>query len=491
MLRASMTTPASRVPAIALALSLVALSGCDKEKAADGEAKSDDKTAKVDDKKAGDAVDGGDTKQADAGKTDEVKADGDSPTPTASGGDGVAYVAVNNRGIAKLDASGWSLVVDDKRAYYNKMFLGADGNVYVVDFDGIKKIDGKALTTVAKFDFNSFSGASHVAVSKDGSKLYAAGYSKYGVYEGGKWTSTEPKDINADLDSLTGIALAGDGTVWVGGSKSLLFNKGGTWSPLDLSSMGEYFYFSHLQGTPTGDVFVTNGQSLVKLTTEKPEKIDFKSDSGWASYSADLDFNSKGHALAGSMSCELVRVDPSKPGEQWTVKKGAYNCLTLQAVALDGQDRAWVSSREGLSVVGPDKTATEYPTSTVMELVGSYINDIVVVGNGPALPAAGPVRTAGVSGKVLVEGEAVANSKIEMCASPSWGGSQPCFDSKVKFAGTTNDKGEFSFDAVPIGAYTIAVEINGKWQMHSPPSMATEMKEGSAYDVGSVKLTVM
>ncbi|MFO7563661.1 MAG: hypothetical protein R6X02_13520 [Enhygromyxa sp.] len=486
-----MTTPASRVPVIALALSLVAFTACDKDKAAEGEAKSDDKTEKADDKKAADAP-GDDTKQADASKTDEAKGEGDgpapTPTPTASGGDGVAYIAVNSKGIAKLDASGWSMVDENKRGYYNKMFLGADGNVYVVDFEAVKKIDGSSLTTVAKFDFNTFSGASHVVTSKDGSKMFAAGYSKYGTFADGKWAPSELKDLHADIDSLTGIAIAGDDTLWVSASKSLLHNKGGTWTPLDLSSLGEYFYFSHLSSSPTGDVFVTNGQQLVKLTTEKPEKIDFKSEGGWASYSADLAYNNKGHVLAASLSCELVRVDPAKPSDQWTVKKGAYNCLQLQAVALDGQDRAWVASREGLSVVGSDKTATEYPSSTVMELVGSYVQDMVVVGNGPALPAPGKVRTAGVTGKVLVEGTAVANSKIEMCPSPSWGGSQPCFDSKVKFAGTTNEKGEFTFENVPIGTYTLAVEVSGKWQMHSPPQMSVEMKEGSTYDIGSVKL---
>src|SRR5690606_14131961 len=146
---------------------------------------------------------GEDTKQADGSKTDEVKPDGGTPTPTPtptpSGGDGVAYVAVNSRGIAKLDAAGWSMVVDDKRAYYNKMFLGADGNVYVVDFEAVKKIDGSSLVQVAKFDFNTFSGASNVVTSKDGASLFGAGFSKYGVFTGGKWTASELKDIHADL----------------------------------------------------------------------------------------------------------------------------------------------------------------------------------------------------------------------------------------------------------------------------------------------------
>ena len=61
----------------------------------------------------------------------------------------------------------------------------------------------------------------------------------------------------------------------------------------------------------------------------------------------------------------------------------------------------------------------------------------------------------------------------------------------MKFAGTTNDKGEFTFENVPIGNYTVSVEISGKWQMYTLSNMATEMKEGSTYDVGSVKFDAM
>jgi hypothetical protein len=494
IVRAAMTKPASRVPALALALSLVAtVTACDKGKSADGEAKSEDKTEeKAEDKKADDKPAAADDKQADAG---DAKPAGDdkAPTPsaatiTASGGDGVAYFGVSNRGIAKLDASGWSMVVSDSRAYYSKVFTGPDNTVYVWDFDALKKIDGDKLTEVAKFDFNTFSSPSYMAPSRDGSKFYATGFKGFGVFEGGKWTVTEAKAIKDDLDSLTGVAVAGDGTVWVSGSKALLHNTGGTWSALDLSALGEYFFFQHLSASPTGDVFVNGGRELYKLTAEKAEKIEFKLDSrNYTSYSLAMDYNSKGRILAASGSCELIALDPGNPGSPWLVNKGEYNCLSLNTVAYDDQDRAWVFSREGLSVIGPDKTVAEYPSGSVMEIVTSNMTGIAVIGNGPPLPAAGPARTGGVTGKILLEGTAVANSKIEMCATPAFGASQPCFDSKVKFAGTTDDKGEFTFNDVPIGQYNVAVEIDGKWQISYLSSLATDMKEGATYDVGAVK----
>lgn len=492
-----MTTLVSRVPALALALSLVGITACDKEKPADSEAKSEQKTddKKAVDKQADAAKSGADAKQADGTKTAEPKPakDGAAPAPTGSS-DGTAYFAVSRRGIAKLDAGGWSMVDDDSRATYTKMFAGPDGTVYALNHEAIKKIDGDKLVDVAKFDYKTYNGASYAATNADGSKYYAVGYKGLGVFEGGKWTITEAKAVHADLKGMYGLAVAADNTVWVSSSKMLVHNKAGAskWASLDLSKLGKHIFFSQLSNSPTGDVFVVSGSKLVKLTPEGITEFELKTNSrSYASYSKDLAYNSAGRVLAASSSCELASIDPAKPSEIWSVEKDAYNCQTLQKVALDGQNRAWVSSREGLSVINADKTVTEYPSSTVMEIVGSNLVGMVVTGNGPALPAAGPAHTGNVTGKVLLEGSPVAAAKIAMCASPSYGGSKPCFKSKVKFAGKTNDKGEFTFADVPIGQYNVAVEIDGKWRMNYLSSLATDMKEGATYDVGAVKFTAM
>jgi hypothetical protein len=505
-----MTTPASRVPALALILSLVGITACDKEKASD-EAKSEDKKsdgdkadgdAKAGDAKAGDKADGdkADGDKPDGDKADGDKADGDKPdgdkpptpagsTASVAGGDGVAYFAVNSRGIAKLDASGWSMLVDNSRGSYTRMFIGADENVYVLDYEAIKKVEGNKLVDVAKFDYKTFTGATDAALGSDG-KFYAAGYKGLGVYEGGSWKVTEATAIEKDLTGLNGLAITGDNTVWVAGSKSLLSSPAGAgpWTALDLSKLGQYAYFAKLSNSPTGDVFAVNNTQLLKLSADKYEEIELKTDSrSYASYTADLAYNDKGRVLAASHTCELASVDPKAPTEVWSVGKGAYNCQSLSVVGLDGQNRAWVVSREGLSVIAPDKTVAEYPTSTVMEIVGSSVASVVLTGAGPALPPVGPAHTGGVTGKVLLDGEAVATAKVEMCATPSYGGSQPCFESSVKFTGTTDEKGYFSFANVPIGQYNISVEIGGKWRMSYLSSLATDMKEGKEYDVGAVK----
>jgi len=514
-----MTTPASRVPALALILSLVGITACDKEKASD-EAKSEDKKsdddAKAGDAKAGDKADGdkadgdkADGDKADGDKVDGDKADGDKvdeaapdeaapdeakppaagPTASITGGDGVAYFAVNSRGVAKLDASGWSMLVDNRRSSYTGMFIGADENVYVLDFEAIKKVDGDKLVDIAKFDYKTFTGANDAMLSSDG-KFYAAGYKGLGVYEGGSWKVTEATAIQDDLTGLNGLAIAGDNTVWVAGSKALLSSPGGAgpWKALDMSKLGQYAYFAKLSNSPTGDVFAINNTQLLKLSADKYEEIELKTNSrSYASYTADVAYNNKGRVLAASHTCELASVDPKTPTEIWSVDKGAYNCQSLSVVGLDGQNRAWVVSREGLSVIAPDKTVSEYPTSTVMEIVGSSVTSVVLTGAGPALPPVGPTHTAGVTGKVLLDGEAVTAAKVEMCATPSYGGSQPCFEASVKFSGTTDEKGYFSFANVPIGQYNISVEIAGKWRMSYLSSLATEMKEGKEYDVGAVK----
>jgi hypothetical protein len=41
---------------------------------------------------------------------------------------------------------------------------------------------------------------------------------------------------------------------------------------------------------------------------------------------------------------------------------------------------------------------------------------------------------------------------------------------------------------VPIGAYGIAVKVDGKWQLTMVSNFGTKMKEGESFDIGSINL---
>ncbi|NVB38983.1 carboxypeptidase regulatory-like domain-containing protein [Pseudenhygromyxa sp. WMMC2535] len=480
--------------ALAFGLSLVAACGGDKageannkDKDADAKEEGADKQAdkKTDEKAdaaAGDAAAGGEQAAGDA-------AAGDAP-PANPGEAGPAYFAVNNKGIAKLDGGAWSLISSEENRYVSDMFTGPDGAVYVLDYNGLHKINGDKIEKVVDFGYKDIGTASHVAMAKGGD-LWATNYKGVGHYTGGAWTLTEKEKIGeGGVDMLTDVAVDAGGTPWVSGSKVVLKFADDKWSNVDLSMLGDNPYLFRLGTSPSGDVYGQTSREIIKFSGDKAEKIEINS-KNFMGYGAAMEFGPSGQVAVSSSLCDVARLDPAKPEEVWLLSKEDVDCLSFQALALDGQNRVWLASREGLSVIGSDKKATEYGTGTVMELVGT-VSHVAVVGAGPTLPAVGDAHTGGITGKVLMDGSAIASAKIEMCPSPQiFGTGSPCSTSKVKFEGSTNEKGEFTFETVPLGDYNIAVEIDGKWRSNYIPSFATKMKEGQTYDVGSVTYSKM
>jgi hypothetical protein len=161
----------------------------------------------------------------------------------------------------------------------------------------------------------------------------------------------------------------------------------------------------------------------------------------------------------------------------------------VRAVGIDDAGRVWVGSDAGVSVLGPGEAKTEWPTGSVPELIGE-VNAIVVVGSGPTeLPASGAIRTGGLTGKLLRDGAPLANVEVEICPSPGMVFSKsPCADATTKFSGKADDKGQWTFNDVPLGTYGIAVKIADKWQITFGHTLGEGMKEGQVFDTGSIPL---
>lgn len=99
------------------------------------------------------------------------------------------------------------------------------------------------------------------------------------------------------------------------------------------------------------------------------------------------------------------------------------------------------------------------------------------------------LRKGGLTGKVLRDGSPLAGVSVELCPSPGMMFTEsPCADAAIKFAGTADDKGVWTFDDVPLGAYGLAVEVGGKWQITLGERVGAGMKEGKLYDTGSMSL---
>lgn len=459
----------------------------DKKTAADktaDPAKTDD-AAKTDAAKTADpATPGGDVKPADP----TVPGTNTAVTPGA-GGPGPAYFAVDDKGIVKLDGTTFTLMSGAPDKFVRDLLVGPDGTLYVLTFSELSKIEGDSFKQVFKFGFDDMGSVDALAFGKDG-KYFAVSYNGVGEWANNVWTVTKKEDIGADVKLLNGVALASDGTLWVASSNDLHYKGAdGKWVKADVSVLDRMPFFNSLQSSPTGDIYAQAGNYLGKVSPgPKIEKIEIKGTNAWGF--SELSFSPDGQIGMASLSCDLVRMDPANPGSTW-VQNGdsKYGCESLSSVALDGQKRMWVASRSGLNVMGPGSENVAFPSGSVMELVGN-VKSIAVVGQGPALPAPGVVHKGGVTGKLLMDGTAIANAKVELCPQPAlFTTSTPCADSNTKFAGTSGADGTFTFADVPLGNYGVAVEIDGKWRTSWLSDFGVQMKEGQTYDIGSVKFT--
>jgi hypothetical protein len=494
-----MTTPAKyRLTGLLLALGLSTTLACGEKKDDAAEKKTDDAAKKDGDKKDGDV------KTDDAKTPEPATTAGDAktdtpPTPDAGGGTptvapgpgaaGPAYFAVDDKGIVKLDGSTFTLMSGAPDKFVRDLLVGPDGTLYVLTFSELSKIEGDTFKQVFKFGFDDMGSVDALAFGKDG-KYFAVSYNGVGEWANNVWTVTKKEDVGADVKLLNGVALATDGTLWVASSNDLHYKGAdGKWVKADVSMLDRMPFFNSLQSSPTGDIYAQAGNYLGKVTPgPKIEKIEIKGTNAWGF--SELSFSPDGQIGLASLSCDLVRMDPANPSSVW-VQNGdsKYGCESLTSIALDGQKRMWVASRSGLHVMGPGSENVAFPSGSVMELVGN-VKSIAVVGLGPTLPTPGAVHKGGVTGKLLMDGTAIANAKVELCPQPAlFTTSTPCADSATKFSGTSGADGTFTFADVPLGNYGVAVEIDGKWRTSWLSDFGVQMKEGQTYDIGSVKFT--
>lgn len=410
-------------------------------------------------------------------------------TPTAPSGPGPAFFAVDKKGVVRLDGGTFTTLSNAPDSLIKNLHVAADGALWVLGFETIYKLptlDAAGFKEVAKGGFQETGSIDDFFVIAD-DDIWAAGFGGVSHWDGKGWTKEEKATIGAGDDTIDGIAVDREGKVWVASSNKIHVKDKGAWSTLDLSKVknGQLF-MEGVERAPDGTVYALASGALIKLGPAASEAAAVKiGGGGYPSYS-DLAIGPDG-TIAVRNLFDLVVAAPGGVAKTW--KKKDYMSEGVRSLAVDGTGRVWVGTEIGVTILGPGDAKVEWASGAVSELSGEVVG-IAVVGAGPAaLPAAGPVKTGGLKGKILRGGAAVADADVEICPSPGMLFSKsPCADSRVKFSGKTNAQGEWQFDAVPLGAYGIAVKTEGKWKITMGSNLGSEMKEGQVYDSGSITL---
>lgn len=429
-----------------------------------------------------------DEAKADEAKPEEPAAAPTTPTPAAPSGPGPAFFAVDKKGVVRLDGGTFTALANAPDSLIKNLHVAADGALWVLGFETIYKLptlDAAGFKEVAKGSFQETGSIDDFFVIAD-NDIWAAGFGGVSHWDGKAWTKEEKAAIGAGDDTIDGIAVDREGKVWVASSNRVHVKDKGAWSTLDLSKIksGQLF-MEGVERAPDGTVYALASAALIKLGPAASEATAVKlAGGGYPSYS-DLAIGPDG-TIAVRNLFDLVIASPSAT-KTW--RKKDYMSEGVRALAVDGSGRVWVGTEIGVAILGPGDAKTEWASGAVSELSGEVVG-IAVVGAGPAeLPAAGPVKTGGLKGKILKGGAPVADADVELCPSPGMLFSKsPCAESRVKFSGKTDAQGEWQFDAVPLGAYGIAIKTEGKWKITMGSNLGSEMKEGQVYDAGSITL---
>ena len=432
--------------------------------------------------------------EPEAPKPAEVAAEAPKPAeapvaPTPAGTPGPAYVAVDKRGVARIDENGIKLLADSPTQLIKSMQVGPDGGLYIVSFEDIYKADGDKMKSVAKVGFRQL-GASpdNLAVGANG-ELWLTSFKGVHKWDGKAWT-TEDKSVAVGGETLIkDIALDNTGRPWVATSNDLWVKDAAGWRKAELpkGKRGQH-WLQDLQVGPKGHVFALTGDSLFEVGDDGAfTKVDIDT-RDWPQLQA-VSFSSNGGI--GVLDFEHVHHQPAGGKARSFSADGGkdFKADRLSAVAVDDSGRLWAGSGIGVTIFGAGGEKTEWASGAIPELVGN-IEAIVVVGAGPTtLPTAGPLATGGLTGKLIKNGEPMAGVDVELCTNPSsYFKKSPCNEAPVKFETKTDASGNWTVTDMPLGSYGLAVKDAEGWRVTMMSDLGDGMKAGKVYDTGSLRL---
>jgi hypothetical protein len=312
-----------------------------------------------------------------------------------------------------------------------------------------------------------FSLAEEIICGEDG-QVWAVGYDGAALFDGTGWIEHPVDQIlsaNPDSEHPEGIALSPDGSVWVALSKSLARYRNGTWTNF------------------------TDGQDWTKEYTFVDIAVDSQSQP-WAATEHGLltlqDGAWKPVLLSNSTRINTLVVDDQdrlwagSNKNLWKYEKGQWKSFNIvrngqsdqnvRAVALDTQGRVWIGTNWGLNVMDEKGRILTYHMHT-SDLRDDQVEQVFVMGDGPPLPELAQEEPGGLKGRITLNGQPLVKARVEVCMvdlGMFFSGATPCTGKPGLQKTTTDENGEFRFEELPEGYYSVTFRTpDGKWKVYS------------------------
>lgn len=415
------------------------------------------------------------------------------PDPIQSRGPGMACFGLRAGGLTCLDENGWQTFTRDNSGLPSNFVQAAgvcpDERIVIAHSDGLSLFDGMNWETVPKS--SDYSTADAVACAPDGS-LWVAHFKGVSVYANGAWT-LYPSELLATGESANqlvyGIAASSDGRVWAVTSRSVAVFENDEWRVFQEGrGFDESVFFNVLTidsldrpwaGSSKGAAYYDGAWTMVA-------KPGYSSPSGMA-------FDASGRLWFGTSINGLSMYN----GNTWVDfnrKLGTLPSDKIRGLAADSLGRVWAATTYGLVVFDGDTRETYRMENS--DIGDNELRFVVIVKDGPSLPAIAEKQTGSMTGKLEKPGGApLPGMRVEICVetlASQFSGDTPCSDQPFFLSTTTDTSGVFSFENVPAGYYVFVAETGDGWAQLTTQfgfgSERTPIMAGEDYDIGTLTL---
>lgn len=361
------------------------------------------------------------------------------PKPVMPPAGAAGFVYLTTKQLVAIDPEGGVSVIKPVKGEVENIVRSGDGRAWALIQTSypaldVARIDGKALTVVATLEECA---PRRYAFDARGEHLVIKCFD-------GTFEKNGPEWVNLGLDRRTleeSVWISKNGTVWYGDEKTLAERRDGKWI--------EYKIDGGI-GRPDawfeGPTF-TNRSTLYRFADGKVDVVySFSGRKGLIHAASNGLF---GYADAKTISWNVI---------DGSLKTFPSDHRIGNRAALDDTGRVWDIRDGELSLTTPEGTST-VPMGAYAELDGiGVLSDLVVLGAGAKIPPAKPVRhTKKITGTVTFDGKPMASAKVQLCPRMNglYEGDSPCADANpnVVLNTTTDAKGAFSIENVPMGIY--------------------------------------
>ncbi len=400
----------------------------------------------------------------------------------AAAAENAVYFWVRNVGAVRLDDSGFKKVDGTKKDYCTTMFTSpVDGAAHFVGW-GVHKLTAAGKETVASKALTGKTIHDVAALGPNGA-IVAAKFRNVWHNDGSKWTKYAHTDIGFEKGGIKGAYIDADGTVFLSTTYAFHVLDGGTWKPiLSGATQEKKIFVNDFDVTEDGILFTLNGKmgkyDGKTMTRHKIDGFTFK-----ASLIAP-------DGMVYVVSHDTITGHDAKDlsaQKAFSVKESSTGNRIIKA-SMDSQGRLWVATDNGVAILDDKMKPKHWKPGTIPEIAGQ-IQAVLAVGAGPkVVPEAGKVAEGNLKGLLYLEGAPAPNAKVEICDLPRMSfKTSPCEDKPFTRSTTTNDKGEFTFEKVPLNAYGVAALVGGKWSK-TMGSSCSGIQEGQTCDLGKLNI---